>query len=232
MRWAPTRPVSTRPGRSAPRPRLAGISIGAVNAALTGTFRLEERLDKPARSGIGHHAPIWPERSALRPWAARDAGRFRARLGQPDERWPAPTHGTQGLRRAGCGCNWPAPSKPPVTTTAHFERDTRTSRRLPTATTPATNALSVGAVTVGTAQFRLFRPQRDPTPSDPHAMASLRFPSCLALPPSRSRVSTTGTAGLVSNTPLQWVLEREPRQDTLAFQVDIWSARGALPRNL
>jgi NTE family protein len=28
------------------------------------------------------------------------------------------------------------------------------------------------------------------------------------------------------------VLEREPRQDTLAFQVDLWSARGALPRNM
>ena len=36
----------------------------------------------------------------------------------------------------------------------------------------------------------------------------------------------------VSNTPLQWVLDSEPRQDTLAFQVDLWSARGALPRDL
>jgi NTE family protein len=31
---------------------------------------------------------------------------------------------------------------------------------------------------------------------------------------------------------LQWVLESEPRQDTLAFQVDLWSARGAIPRNM
>jgi NTE family protein len=38
--------------------------------------------------------------------------------------------------------------------------------------------------------------------------------------------------GLVSNTPLQWVLDSSPRQDTLAFQVDLWSARGELPRNL
>src|SRR5216683_7087073 len=36
----------------------------------------------------------------------------------------------------------------------------------------------------------------------------------------------------VSNTPLQWVLDSEPRQDTLAFQVDLWSARGALPHDL
>jgi NTE family protein len=38
--------------------------------------------------------------------------------------------------------------------------------------------------------------------------------------------------GLVSNTPLATVLEDEPRCDTLAFQVDLWSAVGPLPRNL
>jgi len=38
--------------------------------------------------------------------------------------------------------------------------------------------------------------------------------------------------GVVSNTPLQWVLDAEPRQDTLAFQIDLWSARGELPRDM
>src|SRR4029077_12016743 len=38
--------------------------------------------------------------------------------------------------------------------------------------------------------------------------------------------------GLVSNTPLQWVLVSEPRQDTLAFQVDLWSAHGDFPRTM
>jgi NTE family protein len=38
--------------------------------------------------------------------------------------------------------------------------------------------------------------------------------------------------GLVSNTPLQWLLDSSPRQDTLVFQLDLWSARGELPRNL
>jgi Patatin phospholipase len=39
-------------------------------------------------------------------------------------------------------------------------------------------------------------------------------------------------SGLVSNTPLQWVVDTEPRRDTLAFQVDLWSARGEYPRNI
>ena len=38
--------------------------------------------------------------------------------------------------------------------------------------------------------------------------------------------------GIVSNTPLQWMLDGRPRADTLAFQVDLWSARGELPRDM
>ncbi|MBR0866673.1 DUF3734 domain-containing protein, partial [Bradyrhizobium diazoefficiens] len=38
--------------------------------------------------------------------------------------------------------------------------------------------------------------------------------------------------GLVSNTPLQWMLDNRPHRDTLAFQVDLWSADGQLPSNL
>src|SRR3974390_3320550 len=38
--------------------------------------------------------------------------------------------------------------------------------------------------------------------------------------------------GLVSNTPLQWVLDSRPGKDTLAFKIDLGSARGDFPRNL
>src|SRR5262249_39647270 len=38
--------------------------------------------------------------------------------------------------------------------------------------------------------------------------------------------------GIVSNTPLEWVLDSRPREDTLAFQVDLWNAKGELPRDL
>ena len=44
--------------------------------------------------------------------------------------------------------------------------------------------------------------------------------------------SSIGTADLISNTPLQWVLESTPRRDTLAFQVDLWNARGELPEDM
>ena len=40
-------------------------------------------------------------------------------------------------------------------------------------------------------------------------------------------------AALCPTRPLQWVIEYgRDRQDTLAFQVDLWSSRGQLPRNI
>lgn len=57
-----------------------------------------------------------------------------------------------------------------------------------------------------------------------------------ALPPGFPAIEIEGEhywdGGLVSNTPLQWVVDSQPRLDTLAFQVDLWSARGDLPRTL
>ena len=57
-----------------------------------------------------------------------------------------------------------------------------------------------------------------------------------ALPPGFPAIEIDGEyywdGGIVSNTPLQWVLDSRPRQDTLAFQVDLWSARGELPRDM
>ena len=88
---------------------------------------------------------------------------------------------------------------------------------------------SVGAVNIRTGNFvyfdnttHLIRPE--------HVMASG------ALPPGFPPVEIDGEfywdGGLISNTPLQWVVESSPRQDTLAFQVDVWSAHGEVPRNL
>jgi len=88
---------------------------------------------------------------------------------------------------------------------------------------------SVGAVNVGTGNFVYFDNSTQ-TIRPEHIMASG------ALPPGFPAIEIEGEhywdGGLVSNTPLQWVLESEPRQDTLAFQVDLWSARGAFPRNM
>ena len=57
-----------------------------------------------------------------------------------------------------------------------------------------------------------------------------------ALPPGFPAVEIEGEhywdGGLVSNTPLGWMVEAGPPKDTLVFQVDLWSARGPFPRNM
>ena len=57
-----------------------------------------------------------------------------------------------------------------------------------------------------------------------------------ALPPGFPAVEIDGRhywdGGLLSNTPLMEVLTHLPRRDTLAFQVDLWSSKGLLPKNV
>ena len=57
-----------------------------------------------------------------------------------------------------------------------------------------------------------------------------------SLPPGFPAIEIEGEhywdGGLISNTPLQWLVDHGPRQDTLAFQVDLWSARGEFPGSL
>ena len=88
---------------------------------------------------------------------------------------------------------------------------------------------SVGAVNVRTGNFVYFD-NTTHTIRPEHVMASG------SLPPGFPAIEIEGEyywdGGLISNTPLQWVVDASPRQDTLAFQVDLWSARGELPGNL
>jgi len=87
----------------------------------------------------------------------------------------------------------------------------------------------VGAVNVRSGNFAYFD-NETATIIPEHIMASG------ALPPAFEAVEIDGEhywdGGLVSNTPLDWILNTYPLHDTLAFQVDLWTAYGKVPRNL
>jgi len=94
--------------------------------------------------------------------------------------------------------------------------------------------LSLGAVNVRTGNLVYFDTGTQVIGPE-HVMASG------ALPPGFPAIEIEGEhywdGGLVSNTPLQWLVtnsrvtgQRVP--DALVFQVDLWSARGEFPRNL
>jgi NTE family protein len=94
--------------------------------------------------------------------------------------------------------------------------------------------LSLGAVNVRSGNLTYFDTGTQVIGPE-HVMASG------ALPPGFPAIEIEGEhywdGGLVSNTPLQWLVtntrvtgERMP--DALVFQVDLWTARGDFPRNL
>jgi NTE family protein len=89
--------------------------------------------------------------------------------------------------------------------------------------------LSVGTVNARTGNFVYFD-NTTHTIGPEHVVASGSLPP--GFPPALIEGEYYWDGGLISNTPLQWVVDYGPRQDTLAFQVDLWSARGELPRNL
>jgi NTE family protein len=88
---------------------------------------------------------------------------------------------------------------------------------------------TVGAVNVRTGNLVAFTPATHRIRAE-HIMASGAVPP--ALPPVEIEGEFYWDGGLVSNTPLRWVIESERRQDTLAFQVDLWNAVGEVPGSM
>jgi NTE family protein len=88
---------------------------------------------------------------------------------------------------------------------------------------------SVGAVNVRTGNFIYFD-NKIHTIGPEHIMASG------ALPPGFPAIKIEGEyywdGGVVSNTPLQFLLDQPDHPSALVFQVDLFSARGPLPRDM
>ncbi len=89
--------------------------------------------------------------------------------------------------------------------------------------------LSVGAADIDNGNVRYFDSALEKLRAE-HIMASA------ALPPAFPAIEIDGHAywdgGIVSNTPLDYVLAVQPRRDSLVLQVDLWSARGTRPRTV
>jgi NTE family protein len=208
---------------------VAGISIGAINAAIIAGNAADKRVDRlrdfweaVSTSPLG--IPYFKSIELRNVFAHQlvNQGRavnillfgvpnfFNPRV-PPAMLWPAGTPNKVSYYDT-------APLKPTLERLVNFDRINAGGMRF-----------SVGAVNVSTGNFAYFdttthriRPE--------HVMASG------SLPPGFPATEVDGDCywdgGLVSNTPLQWVLDSQPRKDTLAFLIDLWSARGALPHDL
>ena len=204
---------------------LAGISIGAINSALIAgnppdqrVARLREfwSLVSSSSFGVPAVAPNGNGRDLLNESSATQAMLF----GVPGFFTPRVP---------------PAPFQPPGTLEAISYYDTTPLRRtleqlvdFELLNSGATR-LSVGAVNVRTGNFEYFDTAKQ-TLDVRHIMASG------ALPPGFAPIEIDGEhywdGGLVSNTPLQYVLDQPGTKRRVVFQVDLFSARGLLPANL
>ena len=203
---------------------VAGISIGAINAAIIAGNRPEERVEKLRR--------FWTQ-------VTRDHGWQKAMEGDTTRRYLNEFSAAEAIFFGVEGFFSPRPPNPwlalpnvnpetsyydtgPLKATLEelidFERINGGEVRL-----------SVGAVHVESGNFCYFDSKHQEIIPE-HIMASG------ALPPGFPAVEV-GEAqywdgGLVSNTPLGIVLEDKPRTSTLAFQVDLFPAEGARPTTM
>ena len=89
--------------------------------------------------------------------------------------------------------------------------------------------VSVGAVNVETGNFRYFDNRHERVGPE-HIMASGALPP--GFPPVEIEGQFWWDGGLVSNTPLDYVLESEVDTDLLIFQVDLFPSRGPMPQTI
>jgi NTE family protein len=210
---------------------IAGMSIGAINTAIIAGNAPADRVDRLRE--------FWAQVTADGPWsgagnACIDFARgdaMRQLLNQMSAGF-AMANGARGFFKARPILPWLQPAGTTAATSFYDTNELkRTLERLVDFDLINAGAarFSVGAVNIRTGNFVYFDNSTH-TIGPEHVMASG------ALPPGFPAIEIEGEqywdGGLVSNTPLQWVVETEPRRDTLAFQVDLWSARGEFPRNI
>ncbi len=208
---------------------VAGISIGAINAAIIAGNDRDKRMDRLKEfwnmvSSPVSWNPVTPgdrarslfnETSAALIATFGVPGFFAPRV-PPAPFWPPGSPQSQSYYDT-------APLKKTLERLVDFDRINDLKTRL-----------SVGAVGVTSGNFRYFDnfefKKLGKKIGPEHIMASG------ALPPGFPSVEVEGEhywdGGIASNTPLDYVLDGEVRRDLLIFQVDLFSARGQLPESL
>jgi NTE family protein len=214
---------------------IAGVSIGAINAALIAGNPPERRIERLSEfwhlvsSGMG---PLSDALSAPE-YVGTIAGteRPRSAFNQFSALWSAML-GIPGFYQPRIPPAWLQPegtlaalslydTAPLLATLERLvDFDLINSKKV---------RLSMGAVNVRSGNSEYFD-NFERVIGPEHVMASG------ALPPAFPPVMIAGEAywdgGLVSNTPLQYVLDMGSRESLLVFQVDLFNARGEMPVNL
>ena len=208
---------------------VAGISIGAINSALIAGNPPEKRVERLRAFWDIVSAPPFGM-----PYIAALEGRdeFTHSVINQLRSWGALTGGAPGFFQPRVPPPFLYPNGAPEALSYYDVAPLRaTLENLVDFDLINTGAMrfSVGAVNVRSGNFAYFDSATHQICPE-HVMASGSLPP--GFPPTEIEGEHYWDGGLVSNTPLEWVLDSRPGRDTLAFQIDLWSVRGAFPRNL
>jgi NTE family protein len=203
---------------------VVGVSIGAINCALIAGNKPEDRLDRLER--------FWMDITARDPMTAWPDGDMPRRLRNGISAMNAMLFGQPGFFKPAASHGWFAPRGSQGATalydTAPLHKTLEKLVDFKLINDDRTR-FAVGAVDVATANFAYF--DNAETEIGPeHVMASGALPP--ALPMVRIGKHYYWDGGLVSNTPLQHLLDHCGNQNMLVFQVDLFSARGDIPRDM
>lgn len=211
---------------------VAGISIGAINAAIIAGNAPEDRVTKlkgfwdtitvnPLLDIVTLSEHLEPKGNLARRFfneISASLAMFAGAKGFFSPRMPPPFFQPEGAAEA-ISFYDTSPMKATLERFVDFDRINQGDMRL-----------SVGAVNVKSGNFIYFD-NRTNAIGPEHVMASASMPP--GFPPTEIDGNFYWDGGLISNTPLQWVLgQNKTHQDTLAFQVDLWPAQGSIPKNL
>ena len=213
---------------------VAGISIGALNAAIVAGNPPERRVERlHAFWRTICQSPWWPSMPTP-PWFDETAWPMAVRNGLSGlAAWRALVEGQAGFFRPRLPTSLLQTHAGPASTSWYDTAPLRaTLERLvdfDRINDPRGMRVSVGAVNVRTGNFTYFDNTRERLRPE-HFMASGALPS--GFPAVEIDGEFYWDGGIVSNTPLYQVLTERPHRDMLVFQVDLWSALGELPRDM
>ena len=203
---------------------LSGVSIGAVNAAIIAGNEPRYRLQRLEQ--------FWQIISGRKIWAYTPEGDIYRDIRNRTSSWMTMMQGQPGFFKPRFPNPWLQPSGADGAT-SFYESDELKQTLESVIDFDILNdgrkRFSVGAVNVRTGNFVYF--DSDTVRIGPeHVMASGALPP--ALPAIRIEGEYYWDGGIVSNTPLQYLLDQEEDRSSLVFQVDLFSARGTLPRSM
>ncbi|MBR1217551.1 patatin-like phospholipase family protein [Bradyrhizobium sp. U87765 SZCCT0131] len=203
---------------------VCGVSIGAINSAIIAGNPPERRLDRLRE--------FWDRITSRKVWHYTPDGDIFRKVRNSVSSYLTTTLGQPGFFRPHNVSPWLSPAGA-RTATSYYDTTPLHATLLDLVDFDLINArkmhFAVGAVNVLTGNFLYFDNKKEVIGPE-HVMASGALPP--ALPMVKIGTDHFWDGGIVSNTPLQHLLDQQDKTNSLVFQVDLFSARGMLPRDI